>query len=539
MADPTPGVNLPPCEYIELFNLADFSVSMDNWILRVGNSDKLFQGALIDANAYLILCSENSAFEMSFFGPVYAFSSLSLTNSGQSLMILDVAGQTVSSVNYNDEWYNDEDKAGGGWSLEQINPYNPCAGNGNWVASVNEEGGSPGKQNSVYDDFNIPVISERACYVNDSTFILYFSQLMDTITLNTLQAYEVDHGVGSPVNIKTDTPVSDQVTLHFDYIFQKRMIYTLKVKDLITNCVGVPLPSTQFVRLGVPEEVQFNDLVINEILFNPLAGGEDYVEIYNRSDKIIGLSEIRLASIKSTFPNPDDTVIKPITEACRLCFPGDYILLSKDVEIIQNQYYTDNPEGHITMRSFPSYNNDEGRVAIIGATEEIVDYFHYQEEMHHPLLNTVDGVSLERIHYDRPADDLSNWHSAAAQVGYGTPGYKNSQFLSTVFHEDPIHLEPDIIFPDNAYGDLGNLGIHYQFNQPGNIANVLIFDTRGYLVRDLVQNEILGTRGLFSWDGTDDRNLLAAPGIYIVLVEVFNLRGGVQKYKDVVVVGTR
>jgi len=159
--------------------------------------------------------------------------------------------------------------------------------------------------------------------------------------------------------------------------------------------------------------------------------------------------------------------------------------------------------------------------------------------MHHPLLNTVDGVSLERIHHDRPANDLSNWHSASAQVGYGTPGYKNSQFLSTVFHEDPIHLEPDIIFPDNAYGDQVNLGIHYQFKQPGNIANVLIFNTRGYLVRNLVQNEILGTRGLFSWDGMDDRNLLAAPGIYIVLVEVFDLKGGVQRYKDVVVVGTR
>ncbi|MEA3478509.1 MAG: lamin tail domain-containing protein [Bacteroidota bacterium] len=539
MVDPVPAMGLPEHEYVELHNLTPFKISLEGWSLLVGTGVKEIHDVAIAANGFLLLCKESDACSLSFFGAVYGLSGLSLNNSGQSLMLMDDKGMVISLLVYDDGWYGNDDKADGGWSLEMINPFNPCAGKANWSASVNMEGGTPGAPNSVLNELDIPVLPEKACYINDSTFELYFNQYMDTIFLKNPEAYRVNYGIGEPVGLRVDSPVSTRVFLVFDHQFQPGTIYNLEVDQVLNNCVGTALFSSRELKIGVPEDCLYNDLVINEILFNPLSGGEDYVEVYNRSDKIIELSEIILSSIKINFPNPADTISKSISDECRLCFPGEYLLLSKNINSVQDQYHTNNPEAFVNMESFPAYNNDRGRVALFNASGMLIDHFQYNEDMHHPLLNSIEGVSLERIHYDQPSRDKNNWHSAAAQVGFGTPGYQNSQYLPVSIVDDPIHLDPEIIFPDCYSGENSTLGIFYQFDHPGNIANILIFNSCGQLIRTLVQSELLGTNGVFSWNGLDDRNLRAETGIYVVLVEVFYVEGSVKRYKGVVVVGER
>ena len=47
------------------------------------------------------------------------------------------------------------------------------------------------------------------------------------------------------------------------------------------------------------------------------------------------------------------------------------------------------------------------------------------------MLNSVKnkkGVALERIDPDAATQDAANWTSASETVGYGTPGYQNSQY---------------------------------------------------------------------------------------------------------------
>jgi len=64
--------------------------------------------------------------------------------------------------------------------------------------------------------------------------------------------------------------------------------------------------------------------------------------------------------------------------------------------------------------------------------------------MQFPLLIYYDGVALERINPDVSSNDENNWHSAAESVGFGTPGYKNSQFVSNIITDDNIVIEPEI-----------------------------------------------------------------------------------------------
>jgi hypothetical protein len=190
------------------------------------------------------------------------------------------------------------------------------------------------------------------------------------------------------------------------------------------------------------------------------------------------------------------------------------------------------------MDPFPAYNNDEGTVILSTFTGQILDLFNYSEDMQYPLLNYVDGVSLERTNYNTATTDKNNWHSAAESVGFGTPAYRNSQYVSSEVINEPIVIEPEIFSPDNdGYNDL--VSIKYTFNQPGYNMTTKIYNAKGQLVRELVNNEYLGTTGSVNWDGIQNDNTKAPIGIYVFYIQIFDLEGNVKQYKKTAVLATK
>jgi hypothetical protein len=104
----------------------------------------------------------------------------------------------------------------------------------------------------------------------------------------------------------------------------------------------------------------------------------------------------------------------------------------------------------------------------------MIDQFSYNDNMHFALLNSVDGISLERLDFNRPSDDVTNWHSAAESVNFASPGYQNSQYIP-VENTGSVSIDPNVFSPDNdGYQDVIN--ISYEFTEPGNVANIFIFD---------------------------------------------------------------
>ena len=53
------------------------------------------------------------------------------------------------------------------------------------------------------------------------------------------------------------------------------------------------------VRIGLPDSVLPGDLIVNEILANPARDGERFIEIFNRSGKILNLQELALGLFDS------------------------------------------------------------------------------------------------------------------------------------------------------------------------------------------------------------------------------------------------
>jgi hypothetical protein len=277
----------------------------------------------------------------------------------------------------------------------------------------------------------------------------------------------------------------------------------------------------------MPDTLLPGDLLINEVLFAPKTGCVDYLELYNNSNKIIDLKSILIGEglINSTLIS--DTV--EVTNEGYIMFPGQYALLTSNPDAVKSCYTTKHPEWFFEMKKLPTMNTSEDVVVLCNRNGGLIDKFEYSDAMHFDLLNDFKGVSLERIDFNRPTLDKTNWNSAAANVSFGTPGYQNSQFMQTK-GEGTFSVVPEIFSPDNdGYNDV--LTFNYELNEPGLAGNLSIYNASGQLVRYLVRNENLATKGSYSWNGLTDQNEKAPIGIYVIYFETFNKNGDVQKHK--------
>ena len=541
MADPSPPVGLPEYEYIELYNTTSFPVDLSGWKLVVGNSEKAFPVSSITPEGYLLLCKNEAAEALSVFGPACGFSSFSIANAGALIQLYDPGGTLVSELSFTDTWYRDAEKKEGGWSLEQIDPLHPCAGARNWMASNDVLGGTPGRENSVFASNTLAPQVERVSMSGDDIVLLWFDQQMDRQTLSVSEHYRVLERDVSPIEVLCNPVNAASVELVFGAPFQEGMSYTLLVEG-VTNCSGDPVAPDTRVAFGIPYPVGVSEILINEILFNPIEPGVDYVELYNSTDKPFDLSELKLGVIKESFPNPADTVCKPISEESRLMMPQTYLLLSTDGLGVARQYQCQ-PEDYLDMTSFPPYPNAGGMALLVSRQGLVVDQMAFDESMHHPLLKETKGVALERVSWRAPSDQVDNWHSAAEAVHFGTPGYRNSMAVGETTSDlsvgvAPIQLDPEVFSPDgDGFEDL--LTIRYELEEAGCTMNAYLFDADGRLVRHLVRGELVAQEGCFVWNGLDQRGNRVPVGIYVLLTEVFDVEGKVQRYRNAVAVASR
>lgn len=538
MADPTPVVGLPEWEYVELFNTAMLPVDLKDWSLSIGTTTKTFPSLQIAPLGYLILCKDDAVEELCAFGDTYGFSSFSIANAGATLRLFSPDEKLISEVSFNDTWYHDADKRNGGWSLEQIDPFNPCAGTVNWSASNDVSGGTPGRENSINAPNEIAPQISRVSVLDDNMVLLWFDQQMDKATLAERTHYQVEGLDLQPVEVISNPVNSTSVELLFDYSFMEGEIYTLVLNGL-ESCSGQPMAPDTRMRFGIPNEIGPGEVLINEILFDPISPGVDYVELYNHSDKTFDLSVLKLGVIKESFPNPADTVLKEITPDMYLFMPHSYVLLSADGYMVGQQYGC-STGNFIDMPSFPSYANAGGVALLMSRQGVVVDQMSFSEKMHYPLLKETKGVALERVSWDTPSDQSDNWHSAVEAVHFGTPGYENS--MRAVHQNDPeeevIRVEPKVFSPDGDGLD-DNCLVNYAFGEAGCTMNVYVFTVEGQLIRHLVKGELVAQTGNFVWNGLDERGRRVPLGLYVMVAEVFDLEGMVRKYKQAVVVASR
>jgi gliding motility-associated-like protein len=336
--------------------------------------------------------------------------------------------------------------------------------------------------------------------------------------LKTLQLFEIDHNI-VVASVSEAPPNNNILRLTLQNPIQHNVLYTLTVKDTIWDCAQNPIAHYRSYRFALPSVPQPFDVVINEVLFNAKDNSRaEFVELYNRSQKVIDLAMLRIGSGGADLPDKSATAIS----SGFLLFPNEYVALCKHKKITEEQYYVPYPERLIQCDSLPSYTNSSGVIFLCDKYYNTIDRFQYNEKMHYPLLTSVSGVSLERVSVERETQNENNWKSAAESFGFATPGYQNSQFSDNRFYEDVLKIVPEIFSP-NQSGYADYVEIHCAFEESENRVSICIFDRNGNLIKTIANNQICAFNEVFLWDGVSDRNYRVPPDLYVVKMEYWNL----------------
>jgi hypothetical protein len=533
MADSSPQIGLPTNEWIELKNVSATPINLQGWRMGDANSQSgVFPNFLLMPDSFVIVCSNSASTAMSFFGSTISISNFpSLDNSSDQLYLKSSNGKTIHGVAYSDKWYQNILKQEGGWSLEMIDTKSPCAGISNWKASVDAKGGTPGKTNSVdamNNDVTAPLVKNIYC-IDSLNIVVTFDEPVDSLKGATISNYTIDKGLNF-ISAACLPPVFSQVQLKLNNPFLSNTIYNLTVSN-ISDCSNNLVGNINRGKIGLPTMAQDSEIVINEILFNPRPNGFDFVEFYNRSEKIFDLSQIFAANRNNSGVINSIRQISPIPV---YIFPGEYYVITEDVSNLELNYLVKYPGLVIEMTSFPSYPDDEGDVILLNSQGSVVDEVKYKDDWHFKLLTNTEGISLERINPNAASQQQVNWHSAASTAGYATPGYKNSQYKINETITASIEISPKVFSPDNDGRDDIAI-IQYKLSEPGFVANISILDAQGRVIRHLVKNATLGLNGSWNWDGLDEKGNKLPIGIYIFYSTVFNLQGKKQEFKKAIV----
>jgi hypothetical protein len=533
MADPVPQISLPSNEWIELKNVSASPVNLQNW--RIGDATSQsgpMPNFILEPDSFVIVCTGSAVAAMQVYGRVISVTSFpSLDNDGDQLFLKSNTGLTIHAVNYSSSWYQNAVKSDGGWTLEMIDTKNPCAGISNWKSSAHTQGGTPAIKNAVdavNNDQSMPSV-RNAYALDDLNIVIAFDESLDSLKGATVANYVIDGGM-SIQSATSVPPLFDKVQLRLAAAMQSNTVYNITVND-ITDCKNNSISTTNKARIGLSVDAATTEMVINEILFNPKSGSSDYVEFYNRSNKIFDANKLYIANRNSSGVISS---AKLISTSPYYVFPGDYIVVTENAINLSLDYFVQNPDAVFELSSLPSFPDDEGDVIILNFQGAVVDEVKYQDDWQFALLANPDGVALERIDPDGPSQEAGNWHSAASTAGYGTPTYKNSQYKLLQTISATIEVAPKVFSPDNdGRDDIAT--IQYKTTEPGYVANITIYDANGRPVRNLVKNGTLGLQGYWTWDGLDDKRLKLAVGTYILFTEIFNLNGKKEIFKNVVV----
>ena len=405
-------------EWIEIFNPKDYTVNLKGWKISDGiNNAVISEGDfVISPKSYLVLCKDSSIknyYNYNF--AVKVVNLFNLNNSGEKIILRDLSNYTVDSVYYKSSWGGSNGK-----SLERKYSDSLSNNSENWGTAVSNRNGTPGMVNSIspknYDlavtgfSFNNgfvvygdagkgnAVVYNKGMNLAAGYYLnIYYDGNRDSIAqqdekIITLQGVPVNSGESKTLGF---TVSNYQEGLNY-YIAKIDFEYDADT----TNNTGY----AKFA--AVKPEFGRNDLIINEIMYNP--GSEEkseWVEIYNRSSKSINLNGLRIADSRDTM-----MVINKKLELA----PASYFVIARDSSFLL-QYQMQNA----IVANFPQLNNDYDKVILIDSLLRTIDSVSYKSSW-----GGKPEYSLERISFDLPATDSANWKTAIYMGG--TPGGKNS-----------------------------------------------------------------------------------------------------------------
>lgn len=316
-------------EWVEIFNSGSESVDLTGWKLTeagVNHSLNIVQGpAVLPAGGYAVIADDAGKFSVDWpnLSDTLFNSSFSLSNTGESLILLDAAGATVDSVTYDSA----VGAAGSGDSLQKVS--------GSWLAALPTPGAANNNQPSPpVDDQSSDGDGDDNQSSNNSGGSNNFSNQLsshaspaDLSDLENSSSLQV--GIGRDRLVTVFSPVEFQAAIkpssakakfiwsfgdgtsgqgrEISHTYQAPGIYQVVLNVTADDEVAVARAK---VKVILPEVVLDIKPAGSGGLSAPAART---VEVVNRSTEEINLGAWQLRAADQSFTFPRDTIVAPKT----------------------------------------------------------------------------------------------------------------------------------------------------------------------------------------------------------------------------------
>ena len=273
-----------------------------------------------------------------------------------------------------------------------------------------------------------------------------------------------------------------------------------------------------------------NDLVINELMFDPDIDNNEFIEFLNLSGKTINIGGWSIT---------DETGNSlKLSHTSLLSPPNSYFLIAADSSVIKKYNLYNFPTKNILNASNLGLSNEGDLLLLKDLKGNIIDSLIYSSKWHNKNFTSTKNISLEKINPQLSGNLSSNWSSSANLIG-ATPGKQNSIYAVNLNNESNISVSPNPFSPDNdGFEDF--TVINYRLTKTTSQVRIKIYDSRGRMVRTLVNNQASGQNGSIIFNGLDDNGNALRIGIYIIFLEALNDNSGtVENLKTVVVVARK
>ncbi len=276
--------------------------------------------------------------------------------------------------------------------------------------------------------------------------------------------------------------------------------------------------------------------IINEIMYDPLSGNAEYIEISNTGENRVDIMGWKLSDEQNRESRSARYVI---TDTARYISGGEFIIVASDSSIYDRFPYLRDSGFMVFIRknSF-SLSNDGDDIILSDRCNRCIDSVHYNPTWHNPYIEDCTGRSLERVNSRHGSNERNTWGTSAAASG-GTPALMNSLFTTSLPKNTIISSSPNPFSPDgDGFEDLTI--VQYRLTVNISLIRLRIFDERGRLIRTLADGEPSGPHGEQIWDGYNEKRQRVCIGLYVVLLEALDANGTtIESIKSVIAVAAK
>jgi hypothetical protein len=422
----TPSVD--SAEFIEIYNNGPSSIDLTNYSFSTGVT-YTFPSVSLNAGEYYVITLNAVDFNTIYgFAPDAEWTSGNLTNTSESITIVDDLGNMVDSVTYDDGgpiWPTGTD--GQGASIILCDPNTDNNDGANWIASANNAGttiggtaifASPGSANTcctiLTGTNNTTICAEDSITINGTVY--YASNSTGT------EVFSLASGCDSTVTVALNvlapkTGIVNTSINSNDNIVINGTTYNssnLSGTEIFTNVGSNSCDSTVTITLSV-----IPDLVITEIMYNtPSVDSAEFIEIYNNGSSSIDLTNYSFSTgVTYTFPSI-------------ILNTGEYFVVTSDsIDFYSIYGYAPNVEW--TSGSLLNSSED---ITIIDPFGNTVDSVNYDDGgPNWPTGTDGQGASIILCDPNTDNNDGNNWNASTNDAGttiggvaiFASPGSAN------------------------------------------------------------------------------------------------------------------